>query len=66
MHGPTRICWANLTSFSLQTMLRHGANSAHFGVGGSTHEVSPAAFGVVASWVDNLLRTEAVARAVED
>ena len=47
-------------------MLRHGANSAHFGVGGSTHEVSPAAFGVVASWVENLLRTEAVARAVED
>jgi len=27
----------------------------YYAVGGSTHEVSPASFGVIASWVHNLL-----------
>ena len=36
-------------------MLAHGGNSAFLALGGSTHEVSPAAYGVVASWVANLL-----------
>lgn len=35
-------------------MAKHGGVSTWMAVGGSTHEVSPAAFGVVASWVHSL------------
>jgi hypothetical protein len=38
-----------------ETMLANGATSTHFAVGGSNHNTNPAIFGVVASWVLNLL-----------
>ena len=52
--------------FYHQTMLHHGGSSALFLLGGSTHEVSPAAFGVVASWIYNLLGSHRVSRATEN
>eukprot|EP01052_Picozoa_sp_SAG31_P016862 SAG31_NODE_1133_length_9745_cov_5.676343_2_plen_425_part_00 len=42
-------------SFYHETMVAHGAKSVYFQVGGSNHATSPAVFGVVASWVFNLL-----------
>ena len=41
-----------------ETMLSHGALSTHYAVGGSNHNTNPAIFGVVASWVLNLLALE--------
>ena len=38
-----------------QAMSSHGATSTHYSVGGGNHEVSPPVFGVVASWIQNLL-----------
>ena len=38
-----------------QTMLNHGGISAYLALGGSTHEISPAAFGVLASWIRELI-----------
>lgn len=39
----------------------HGGTSVHFAAGGSVHTVSPAAFGVVASWVDALIHQDRTA-----
>jgi hypothetical protein len=41
-------------------MQAHAAGSTHFQVGGGNHDVTPAVFGVVASWVQNLLRKDLV------
>jgi|EP01043_Picozoa_sp_COSAG02_P060648 hypothetical protein len=34
----------------------HGGLSTHFAVGGQNHPISPASYGVIASWVLNLFR----------
>eukprot|EP01047_Picozoa_sp_COSAG01_P032036 COSAG01_NODE_2299_length_7961_cov_97.150979_5_plen_123_part_00 len=62
-HPPTLVvqpvtdCNADIDAarFYHETMLRHNASSAFASIGGSVHEVSPAAFGVIASWIFNLL-----------
>jgi hypothetical protein len=41
--------------FYHQTMLDNGGTSAYLATSGSTHAVSPASFGVVVSWIENLL-----------
>lgn len=44
--------------FYHQAMANHGGTSTYLATGGSSHEVSPASFGVIASWFNNLLRSQ--------
>jgi hypothetical protein len=44
--------------FYHQAMVDHGGTSTYFAAGGSAHTVSPAAFGVMASWIENLLGSQ--------
>jgi hypothetical protein len=73
-HPPTLVvqtvsdCNADIDAarFYHETMLRHNASSAFASIGGSVHEVSPAAFGVIASWIFNLLGERAMEATLVD